>query len=699
MSVNGLINKGLKGVIFVTTFFSFIKFSSAQELPKLKQSYRQSTAYTQGNQLVVSTGLVERRWTWTGKGLATSLVKSAKGELVAAATNLAADWNIGELGEGRIVAIKAFQNSDEGFTSEHLAVEVEVKYAALFVKYVIWVYPNTTGFRTQLWLKSSEGTRRGEVSLHPGISEILNLRAAPSNVRGFGYYGGLKANIVPYDILTTVDIAREGSSDIVSGLIVNGEDRGIILLKESQKHTHMNRQLETGGFVRKGNLLEVNGLGIRADDISTDYKFCWANWMILYDGGDTDAQLALKRFDRARYPVHPGRDIFIMANTWGSEDGFDQSAYKAREENVLREIEACTDLGIDLLQIDDGWQIRSGKDSWLPAQKGPTTGTYRRSGSLVLHDGTGLPESYAVYPEGFANVKKKARKAGIELGLWHAWTAPLPALQTNFDNGKFKAFKLDFALLDKKSSLDSLYYKARDLIKYSGYKAVVNWDVTERAARMGFYFGRDCGNLYLANRKAYTVREDVQYHPWQVLRDAWELADYMNLNKVQITFQNKDLTPDTTKSDALKYPHRYNLAITLMASPIFFTETQYLSESARAALKPLIAQYKAERDEMYKGYVFALGQKPDNKSWTGFQNHNPDTGDGYITVFRELNNERQDASIALHFFKPGSALELTDIVTRESRRVILNERSEITFDIPEAPGFLFLKYRGFKDAD
>ncbi|MCG8685268.1 MAG: hypothetical protein MI892_10360, partial [Desulfobacterales bacterium] len=303
-----------------------------------------------------------------------------------------------------------------------------------------------------------------------------------------------------------------------------------------------------------------------------------------------------------------------------------------------------------------------------------------------------MPESYDVYPNGFGAVKEKAKKAGIKLGLWHAWTAPLSALKTNYNTGDFKAYKLDFAQLNKKDALDGLYYKARNLIKHSGYTTVVNWDVTENPARMGFYFGRDCGNLYLANRKAYTIRPAVQYEPWQVLRDAWELADYMNLNKVQVTYQNKDLTPPGAVTDVLSYPHGYNFAVTLMASPIFFTEIQFLSPKAREELKPIIAKYKAERDEMYKGYVFAVGDKPDNGSWTGFQNYNPETGNGYLTFFRELKNPDSNYTIALHFLKPGTKLEITNILTGDNHNVTLSEKSEIDIQIPQAPGYLFFKY-------
>jgi hypothetical protein len=445
---------------------------------------------------------------------------------------------------------------------------------------------------------------------------------------------------------------------------------------------------------------------MKAHDISSEYRFCWANWMIVYEGTEVMAQLALKQFDRFRYPVNPERDVFIMANTWGTEDAKGQCMYKAREENVLREIESCAKLGLDLLQIDDGWQVSK---EWTPKPQGSFNPKIKGKDKAAfdamskdevdstlneLHNGERVPQTYDVYPDGFGKVRDAAKEAGIKLGLWHASRAPLVAIKTNMENGHFKAFKLDFAHCGTKDQLDKLYYKGREIVKHSGYTAVVNWDVTEVAPRMGFYFGRDCGNLYLENRKATTIRERVLYNPWHILRDAWLLSKYTNLNKIQLTFQNKDHVPERAHAltDAHSYPHDYNLAITLMSSPILFMETQYLSDEAVGILKPMIAAYKRERGDMYKGYVFPIGSMPDNQSWTGLQNHNPDTGKGYLLIFRELKNKEPRATVPLNFVNSGSSLKLGNVLGDKAGNAVLNDKGKLECEIPKAPGFLFLKY-------
>jgi len=130
-----------------------------------------------------------------------------------------------------------------------------------------------------------------------------------------------------------------------------------------------------------------------------------------------------------------------------------------------------------------------------------------------------------------------------------------------------------------------------------------------------------------------------------------------------------------------------------MSSPIFFTETQYIKPKAREELKAIIKRYKARREGMYQGYVFAIGDKPDNASWTGLQNHDCQTGNGYLTIFRELCNGRPNSKIALHFFEPGTKLAITNLLTGQARHVTLDETCQAEFEIDTAPGFLFLEYK------
>ncbi|MBT6006028.1 MAG: hypothetical protein HOG79_09940, partial [Prolixibacteraceae bacterium] len=359
---------------------------------------------------------------------------------------------------------------------------------------------------------------------------------------------------------------------------------------------------------------------------------------------------------------------------WGTEDKRPPCLYAAREENVLKELESVAELGIDMLQIDDGWQTKE----WLPAK------------NSAEHQKKDVIGNYEIYPEGWEKVKKKADKLGVKLGLWAAWTIPSDKLKTNYDAGEFSAFKLDFANLNTLEKRDELMGKARDLIKHSNYLTCVNWDVTEIPPRAGYFYGREYGNVYLENRKVITARPNVQYVPFKVLKDAWLLSKYVNLNKFQVTVQNIDMTKDTMKTDAKKYNHPYVVGLSLMASPIFFQETQYYSQKAKEQIKPILSVYKKHREEMYAGYVFPIGDEPNNKNWTGFQNYNPKTNSGYLTIFRELNNKQSSKNIALRFLK-GDKIKVVNLLSKETEIVKL-DGNKITLNIDQPAGFQFLKY-------
>jgi hypothetical protein len=384
-----------------------------------------------------------------------------------------------------------------------------------------------------------------------------------------------------------------------------------------------------------------------------------------------ERELAFKQFDRLRYPVDPDRDIYIMANTWGSgtrrpgERGRDF----AMEQVVLDEIDSQADLGIDVQQIDDGWQLPPDTNHWQCADWLPD------------------PERY---PDGWQRVVQRARKQGVALGLWApAQVIPLEALQENYDRGGFRYYKLDFARLDSRDEIDALMDKVRAFIQYTDHRVRVNWDVTENPPRYGYFFAREYGLLYLENRKP-EIPPSTVYRPHTVLRDAWQAAKYLNLNKVQCSVQNLDRV-DQERSDAHLYSHAYCVAVTLMATPLFFQLTQLYTLEARVQIRELLRVYKTHRDEMYRGYVFPIGSKPDNASWSGFQCHLPGEGVGYLTIFRELHNSCAEHKMRMHFVA-GQELELTDLERDESSVVQADAEGAIVLGIDVPAGYRFYRY-------
>jgi hypothetical protein len=154
--------------------------------------------------------------------------------------------------------------------------------------------------------------------------------------------------------------------------------------------------------------------------------------------------------------------------------------------------------------------------------------------------------------------------------------------------------------------------------------------------------------------------------------------------------QNPDRV-DPLRSDARFHPHPYTVAIALMASPIFFQLTQLYDEHARDVIRELLSVYRAHRTAMARGYVFPIGDKPDNGSWTGFQCHEMASGSGYLTIFRERNQPEPERELALRFVA-GRRLAIEDLMRGETRTVDVGEDGRVWFRIEHPADFRFLRY-------
>ena len=439
-------------------------------------------------------------------------------------------------------------------------------------------------------------------------------------------------------------------------LMIEKDNEGLAVVKESHKCVNQ-YGVATGDFRISSFGVENRGTSLYPSDLSPDeYKWFWPSWTILWSGNFDEGRLAIKEFDRIRYPVIPDLDIYIMANTWGSS----HNKIASKEANVLKEINSQSNLGIDVQQIDDGWMDKN----WHPSKEW--------------------------YPNGWENVVSEAKSKNIKLGLWGAAMKITPeALRYNFEKGGFVVYKLDFANLSTHNNIDKTIKKIRDFILFTNHKVRVNWDVTENAPRYGYFWAREYGAVFLENRKP-DVPKNVVYVPYLVLRDLWHLAKYANLNKFQGTVQNKDMI-DKKLSDAYKYDQDYCTVIPLMSSPLFFQETQYLSKKSIREIKPILAKYKNVRKQLYNSYIFPIGNEPNNASWTGFQAYNPKSKSGYLTLFREINNKVSSKKIQLKFIK-NQIITFSNLMTNKSFTIKSDQNGFILFKINKNADYRFYKY-------
>ncbi|WP_309720913.1 hypothetical protein [Armatimonas sp.] len=413
--------------------------------------------------LQVSTGKTVWRWRLTERGFASTKAADC-------------DWSLpGILPEGasgKLLTLTITPSDDEGFTSKHLAIEAIFDYGPIQLKYVIWAYPDAPGIRTQLWLRGTVSpVAAGSQEEHTAIVEIAVARR-----RYIGYYNDTQhRNLASTPLLRDEVLTGTGSETVPWASAAGLEsERGVGLLLVQESHKCVNqRGVNTGAFVFDGKSLMCSGLRLAPADITPDrWRECWAVWTIQYDG-QIPLSRALKHFARLRYPSDPKRDFYAQANTWGSggSNGIDSKAM-AHEDVVLKELDSVADLGLDALQIDDGWQGNQ------------TQGNHWRPDPML-------------YPQGWKNVVAKAKEKNITLNLWAAsMKISSEDLRWNFEQAYFRSWKLDFASLKTPDQIEQNIAKVRQFILSTKHQTRATWDVTENASRYGYFWAREYGGVW-----------------------------------------------------------------------------------------------------------------------------------------------------------------------------------------------------------
>ncbi|WFB36350.1 alpha-galactosidase [Kiritimatiellota bacterium B12222] len=658
-----------------------------QNLPELLCTFDKASVTTDQDRLIVSTGCIQRLWQWTDQGFGTRQVTELSSAHSWNQTTEECDWQLpdgSEASGAKLISLEACVQDDEGFTSSHICLCAEIDYPAqgFTLRWTLWIYPGAPGIRSQLAARRNgpppapKGPRL-QGKPFPARNEQVGLGDKPNQRRFFGYYNDTQHRNDTHQSLLKEEVITHplrGSEwcDWANAACVENDAGGIALVKESHKCVNKAGH-DSGGFICSSNEgLRCTGWGLHPNELSTDsFTPAWATWCIVWTDGDLNREIAFKTFDRIRYPIDPSRDIYIQANTWGSTETSRDARLAACQESVLQEIACCAELGIDVLQIDDGWQVPPGNPDWNPQANG-------------WHP---HPQSY---PDGWQTVRSSAKEHGIKLGLWAAATPiSLAELKANYTDGGFVQYKLDFADLRSRKDIDSLMQKVREFISWTDHNVRVNWDVTENEPRYGYFFAREYGCIFLENRK--TLRPQyVIYRPHTVLRDLWQVAKYLNPHRFQCVIQNVDLV-SRDYSDAHLHSHAYAVAIALMGIPLFFQETKYYSEKAKKEIRPLLDMYKEQRNDIYRGIVHPIGDKPDNASWTGFQSHMADEHRGTLLLFRERCNSTSEYTYKLGWLS-NTTIEVRNLVNQSTELKTVGSDGSVTFHINQAPGFLFLSY-------
>lgn len=358
---------------------------------------------------------------------------------------------------------------------------------------------------------------------------------------------------------------------------------------------------------------------------------------VAYEGGRSGRVRAATEFQRRLRPYVPGRDGLFVSNTWG--DGNRDACIN--ESFLLREVSAGAELGIDVIQIDDGWQKgRSANSAALKA------GEKGRWGSWWDLEGFWDVDPVR-FPNGLEPVVAAARGKGLKFGLWFGPDSTDEAKywekDAEFLLSLHRDLGIDYFKLDSMKSLTPLALERQAklmdrLMTGSDARITVDLDVTA-GVRPGYYGFPAIGPVFVENRYI-RANEGRLWWPHLTLRNLWSLAGVVDPARLRMEVLNPrrgaEFYPEGDPLAPARWPEDAIFAISMFSSPLGWFEIQNLHPGTVAAWRPLIARWKEERDAVHAGYVYPVGSRPDGVSWTGFVAGSKEGDAGSVLLFREL---------------------------------------------------------------
>ncbi|WP_309381916.1 alpha-galactosidase [Cerasicoccus frondis] len=363
-----------------------------------------------------------------------------------------------------------------------------------------------------------------------------------------------------------------------------------------------------------------------------------STWTVLtYNGGVLERTRVLHDWQATRRPNTDGHQLpRFLSNTWGdrSRDS------RMREDFILAEIDAAEKLGVEVVQLDDGWQQGASANSKDAKEKGGVWEGFWNAD----------PNFWAVnqerFPNGLTKVTERAKAKGVKLGLWYApdswnhlanWQKDADKMLELYRNYGITHFKVDSINATSDLARANLHSFFDRVLTQSQGEIVFDLDITA-GKRPGYFGEMSVGPLFVENR--YTDWRN--YWPHQTLRNLWQLSRWVDPKRLRMEFLNNERNVGKYRNDPLA-PARYQpdtlFATVMFSNPLGWFECSNLSEEYVAKASPLIQTWKRHREELFRGTILPIGQEPDGIAYTGFMSISPKNNQGYILVFRELNSE------------------------------------------------------------
>jgi len=329
--------------------------------------------------------------------------------------------------------------------------------------------------------------------------------------------------------------------------------------------------------------------------------------------------------------------LVTMSNTWGDC----HSATRVCEAFIEKEIEAAAEIGVDIVQIDDGWQAGNTLYKCQRDERGNR-----------IFDEPFWELNTERFPNGIMPLAERAAHHGIQIGMWfapssHHCFAKLErdkaVLHHAYTEYGARFFKLDMYQASDKAHVERMQ-ELLAAIYALGDDVSVQMDVT-RYERLNYLCSREYGTIFVENR--YTKYTTA--YPYKPLKNLWDICRYLPSNRFQFELVNPDLYsegyPNGDPLAPIHYDMDYLFAGVMLSNPLFWMELQYLSSRRRTELAPLLEVWKTHRALLSRADVCPIGDRPSGVAHTGFY-LSLDGKPAYLLTFREYT-DRTDGTFTL----------------------------------------------------
>ena len=378
--------------------------------------------------------------------------------------------------------------------------------------------------------------------------------------------------------------------------------------------------------------------------------------IVTYAGGEFGRIRALHAFQQAQRPDTAGHCTpRFLSNTWGDRNRDSRIC----EAFVLAEIEAAARLGVDVVQIDDGWQQGITCNSAQAKELNGVWEGFRRANPDFWK-----PHATR-FPRGLEPVLRAGAERGLAIGLWFApdpaddfanWEPDADVLLDLHRRHGIEHFKIDGVMARNHAGMANLRRFFDRVLQASDGRIVLDLDVTA-GVRPGYFGALAVGPLFVENR--YT--DWHRYWPHQTLRNLWKLGRWVDPRRLRMEWLNNTRHTELYPEDPLA-PVHYTpdalFATVLFSNPLGWFEVSNLPEAYFTAAAPLVRRWRDARARLFAGTIVPLGNAPDGFAWTGFVSVAENGRSCDLLAFRELNPAKEHTFRIPGFRADGCRIEI-----------------------------------------